>query len=185
MSCANDGACHSAALLSTFRFKAARKLALLYVEQHWPLAIAVAIIRGHFARCVRACISINIYSLEPSAASPLAMFPPSRRLVCVFVFFPGVHTHNSITFKNNTVCTAVSVQRVFFFFLPLGAFPCVLIMAPSGLRLPLMQWRPTGVKQVQSGTWAPPINPFHCVKPNIIAWGAGGHGLPSVGWNGH
>lgn len=119
-----------------------------------------------------ACEHMSVYKYIVS--NPV---PPIPR---VYVYFPSVHTHNRVTFKSTTPALQ-SLSRRFF----MCVFLCALIMAPSGLRLPLMQWRPTGVKQVQSGTWAPPINPFHCVKPNIIAWGAGGHGLPSVGWNGH
>lgn len=36
------------------------------------------------------------------------------------------------------------------------------------------------MKQVQSGAWALPINPFHRVKPNIIDWPARRIGR----WNG-
>lgn len=88
-----------------------------------------------------------------------------------------VHTYNVHCFFLN-IGRALHLSTEFVYSVcPWGVCVCmcVLIMAPDGLGLPLMWWRPTGVKQVQSGAWVLPINPFHRVKPNIIAWGAGGH----------
>lgn len=169
-------------------------MALLCIKQHWPLVISVRIIQTvicitpvcmqvwtHLCLCKRTMNTYVQYNISVRVCFCRCVYVAYFWLcffmcVCVHTVC-AAYVHVCLFFHIWTIMRTLdlsteSVYRAW----PWGVCVCVcLIMVPGGLGLPLMRWRPTGVKQVQSGAWALPINPFHRVIPNIIAWGAGGH----------